>query len=66
MNKIGRIFEIGYLVISGVFGYEAYLNWTEDRTRSYVLLSLMALAIFMFFFRRRFRMKREERLRQDK
>jgi len=66
MNKIGRIFEIGYLVISGVFAYEAYLNWTEDRTRSYVLLSLMALAIFMFFFRRRFRMKREERLRQDK
>lgn len=66
MNLIGKIFEIGYLVVSAIFAYEAYLNWTQDRTRSYVLLSLMALAIFMYFFRRRFRIRREERLKQDK
>lgn len=63
MNKVGRIFEIGYLFVAVVFGYEAYLIWGEDK--SYVYLILMALAVFMFFFRRRFRKKREDRLNQN-
>jgi hypothetical protein len=63
MNKAGRIFEIGYLFVAVIFGYEAYLIWGEDK--SYVYLMLMALAVFMFFFRRKFRKKREDRFNQN-
>lgn len=64
MNKVGRIFELGYLAIAGVFGYESFLIWGEDK--SYIYLSLMALAVFMFFFRRKFRKKREDQFNQNK
>jgi|TARA_B110000305_G_C19415157_1_gene627591 phosphotransferase system glucose/maltose/N-acetylglucosamine-specific IIC component len=63
MNKVGRIFEIGYLFVGVIFGYEAYQVWGEDK--SYVYLILMALAVFMFFFRRKFRKKREDRFNQN-
>ena len=63
MNKASRFFEIAYLVVAVVFGYEAINIWGEDK--SYVYLILMALAIFMFFFKKRFREKRE-RYNQNK
>ena len=64
MKKAGRFFEIAYLVVAVVFGYEAINIWGEDK--SYVYLALMALAIFMSFFKKRFREKREERFNQNK
>ena len=59
MNKIGKIFEIGYLVIAAVFIYEAISEWSSEDSRSYTFLILAALAVFMFFFRRKMRIKRE-------
>ena len=64
MNKVGKIFEIGYLVVAVIFGYEAIQILGDQK--SYVYLLLMALAIFMFFFRRKFRKKREDRFNQNK
>lgn len=64
MSKLGRIFEIGYLAVAVVFGYESYLVWGDDKAYTYLIL--MALAIFMFFFRRKFRIKREDRKNQNK
>jgi len=60
MNKIGKIFEIGYLIIAAVFAYETYMEWQADGERTYFYLLFTVLAIFMFFFRRRTRIKREE------
>ena len=57
MNKAGRIFEIGYLAVAVIFGYEAFLIWGDEK--AYVYLMLMALAVFMFFFRKRFGKKFE-------
>ena len=57
MKKVAVIFEIGYLIVAIVFLVEAYLNWTEDRSRAYLFLLFAALATFMYFFRRRFRKK---------
>ena len=64
MNKAGRIFEIGYLAVAVIFAYEAFLIWGDQK--AYVYLILMALAVFMFFFRRNFRKKREDRMNQNK
>ncbi len=59
MNKIGKIFEIGYLVVAIVFIYEAISEWSAEGSKSYTFLILAALAVFMFFFRRKMRIKRE-------
>lgn len=64
MNRAGRIFEIGYLAVAVIFGYEAVMIWGDQK--AYVYLILMALAVFMFFFRRNFRKKREDRFKQNK
>lgn len=60
-NKIYRLFEYFYLIIAIFFTYEAINNWSENRTRAYLFLFFVAMAIFMFFFRRKFRKKMEER-----
>jgi TATA-binding protein-associated factor Taf7 len=59
MKKVSKIFEIGYFVIAIVFLYEAYINWSIDQSQSYLYLLFSAMAIFMYFFRRRFRKKME-------
>jgi len=57
MNKISKIFEIGYLVVAIVFLVETFLNWNEDRSKAYMMLFFSVLAVFMYFFRKRFRKK---------
>ncbi len=59
MQKIWKIFEYGYLIIAIVFIVETVTNWNTDREKAYLLLLFSILAIFMYFFRKRFRKKRE-------
>ena len=60
MNKIGKIFEIGYLIIAIVFAVEAFYAWRDGGEKLYFYLIFVVLAVFMFFFRRKTRIKREE------
>ena len=66
MNKIGKIFEIGYLIIAVVFAVEAFNTWKSDGDRLYLYLIFMVLAVFMFFFRRKTRIRQEEYFNQKK
>ncbi|AOW20414.1 hypothetical protein [Urechidicola croceus] len=66
MSKIGKIFEIGYLVMAVLLGYEAYARWNTDRNTSYIAIFFVCLAIFMFFFRKKMRKRREEYLNKNK
>ena len=61
MQKIWKIFEYGYLIIAIVFVVETVLNWNSDREKAYMLLFFSVLAIFMYFFRKRFRNKVENK-----
>lgn len=61
MGKIWKIFEYGYLIIAIVFIVETFINWNVNRERAYMLLLFSILAIFMYFFRKRFRKKAENR-----
>jgi len=61
MNKISKFFEYGYLVIAVVFIFETVNNWNTDRSRAYLLLLFSVVAIFMYFFKKRFRSKIEKR-----
>jgi len=57
MGNISKIFEFGYLIVAIIFLVEAFSNWVEDRNRAYMMLLFSVLAVFMYFFRKRFRKK---------
>ncbi|WP_010135297.1 hypothetical protein [Ochrovirga pacifica] len=61
MNKFSKIIAWAYLVVGIVFIIEVFVNWNIDRQKSWVSLLMAALAIFMFFFKRRYRNKRFEK-----
>ncbi|HBC05244.1 MAG TPA: hypothetical protein PKH16_13705 [Aequorivita sp.] len=61
LNKVYRFFEYAYLIIAAFFTYEAINNWESQPYRAYLFLFFVVLAIFMFFFKRNFRKKMEER-----
>ncbi|MGB1307496.1 MAG: hypothetical protein ACPG6B_01200 [Oceanihabitans sp.] len=52
--KIFKLFQYAYLIFGALFLYDAISNWSIDRNRAYLSLLFTALAIFMFFFRRKF------------
>ncbi|NOR27003.1 MAG: hypothetical protein GQ540_00575 [Lutibacter sp.] len=61
MQKIWKIFEYGYLIVAIVFIVETVLNWNENRNKAYLFLLFSVLAVFMYFFKKRFRKKLENR-----
>jgi len=66
MIKYLRFIEIGYLVVSIVLAYETFANWTTHREKAYLYLAFSAAAVFMYFFKKRFRKKTEARNNRQK
>ncbi|WP_205589281.1 hypothetical protein [Mesonia aquimarina] len=58
--KVFKFFEYAYLVVAVFFAFEAYRIWEESQGRAYIFIGFVAVAIFMFFFKRRFRKKMEQ------
>ncbi len=63
MAKYFKFFEVAYLVIAIVFIVETVLNWSENRQKAYIYLTFSALAVFMYFFRKKYRKKYEDQER---
>lgn len=59
--KILKLFQYAYVIFAALFLWDAITNWSVDRNRSYMSLLFTALAVFMFFFRKRFGKKFEDR-----
>ena len=59
--KILQLFQYAYIIFAALFLWDAISNWSLDRNRSYMSLFFVALAVFMFFFRKRFKKKFEDR-----
>lgn len=59
MHKFSKYFEFAYLVLGAVFIVEGILKLSKDSEKAYFSIGFGLLAIFMFFFKRRFRKKRE-------
>lgn len=66
MTKFWKFFEIGYLIIAIVLIYETISNWNPEREKAYLFLGFSVLAIFMYFFKKRFRKKVEARNNDQK
>lgn len=63
MMRFFKYFEYAYLVIAAFFLFETIRIWNEERNRAYLFAAFVVVAIFMYFFKRRFRKKMEERNR---
>ena len=63
MTKYFKFFEIAYLIIAIVFAVETVLRWNTDRPKAYIFLFFSVLAVFMYFFRKKYRKRFEN---QDK
>ncbi|MBF8148565.1 hypothetical protein ITJ86_01570 [Winogradskyella sp. F6397] len=59
--KLTRIFQYAYLVFAALFLYDVVMTWIDEQVVAYISLGLAALAIFMFFFKKRFNNKLEDR-----
>ena len=58
--KFLKIIQYAYLIFFALFLYDAINKWSVDRNQAYISLFFAALAIFMFFFRKKFRKKIED------
>lgn len=63
-TKLYKIFEYAYILMAIFSIYLVVTNWETDRDRAYLFVFFALVAIFMFFFKRRFRRNLEKR-RQD-
>lgn len=61
MNKMLRVVEVMWAVIAAVSAYESYRLWNTDQQKALIFLAFLVLAVFMFFFRRRTRLRYEKR-----
>lgn len=59
--KYSKIFQYAYLVFAVLFIYDAITKYMEEGVIAYVSLLLAGLAIFMYFFRQKFRKKYENK-----
>lgn len=60
-NKIYRLFEYAYIFMAIFSAYLVITNWDTNRERAYIFVFFGIVAIFMFFFKRRFRKNLEKR-----
>jgi len=59
--KYLQFFQYVYLIFVALFTYDAISKWATERNRAYMSLFFAALSLFMFFFRKNFRKKFEDK-----
>jgi len=55
--KYSKIFQYAYLIFAVIFTYDVVKKYMDTGEINYPYLLLAALAVFMFFFRRKFNKK---------
>lgn len=61
MSKFFKYFEYAYLIFAAVFIITGFIELSKNANQAYMLFGMAAVAVFMFFFKRRFRRRFEER-----
>ncbi len=64
-NRIYLVFEYLYLAMAAFSLYISYKAWPEDQGRTYLFVFFAVVAVFMFFFKRKFRKKIQSQSKQD-
>lgn len=59
--KILKFFKFVYLIFAGFLIFEAVRVWNQPDSQKYLYLGMATVAVFMFFFRRHWGKKMEQR-----
>ncbi|MCF6295895.1 MAG: hypothetical protein L3J25_09420 [Flavobacteriaceae bacterium] len=59
--KLLQFLQYAYLIFAVLFLYDAISKWNIDRNGAYISLFFVAIAVFMFFFRKKFRKRFHDR-----
>lgn len=59
MKNLYKFFEYGYLLLAVILLVETILNWNSNPQKSYIFLAFSIAAVFMYFFKKKFRKKIE-------
>ena len=59
MNKLGNLFQAAYIGFAALFLYQAIINWGIPGGKSYLYLAIVVVALFKFFFNRKYRKRFE-------
>ncbi len=59
--KLLQFLQYAYLIFAVLFLYDAISKWNTDRNGAYISLFFVAIAVFMFFFRKKFRKRFQDR-----
>ena len=65
MNNIWKFLQYGYLVVGIIFFIEGILKWNSDRQESYIMFGFAIFITLIFFFKRNFRRKIEQRRKSN-
>jgi len=60
MAKYFKFFEFAYLIIAIIFIVETVLRWNSEPNKAYIFLAFSLLAVFMYFFRKKYRKRFEK------
>lgn len=52
--KLLKVLQYAYLVFGALFLFDAISKWSSDRNKAYISLVFAALAVSMFFFRKKY------------
>ena len=58
---LAKFFQYAYLIFAVLFIYDGISKWNNGTNGAYISLGLASLAIFMYFFRQKFRKKYENK-----
>jgi hypothetical protein len=65
MKSYYKIIEYAYLIIAVFLMVETFLNWNSQPQKAYLYLAFSLLAVFMYFFKKKFRKKMNNRSREN-
>lgn len=66
LARISHIFEYLYLVVAVLSIYKVIAEWGQEDAQTWLFIVFAIIGIFMFFFKRRFRKRMEQRANTDK
>tara|TARA_B110000003_G_scaffold276446_1_gene322956 strand:+ start:6448 stop:6642 length:195 start_codon:yes stop_codon:yes gene_type:complete len=61
MNNIWKFLQYGYLIIAVIFLVESITEWKDNQNKSLFMLGFSIFILLIFFFKRNFRKKIENR-----
>jgi len=64
MIKYLKFIGIAYLLLAVFSVYTAITRWNTDRNNAYILLGFSVVLVFLFFFKKKFRKRYEQRAKE--